>query len=439
MKMHKFLKLPLTYEQTAFDDDRFMKVRIKVMHNGLNLNNSRFSDTSIEKAAKTLSNIPLLAYIKQTDGVEDADFAGHEFEIRITEDEMKYVYLGRPIGMIPETNNYSYEEDEDGIKFVYVDGYIWKDYANEALDIIARDNGKKVSMEIRVDDYDMTDSAIDINDYKYTGITLLGEDIPEAMTGARADISEFSQETMQEFIANFSSDLGEAMDPSERKEIGRPIPEEDFEIKEVEAGVGEKDEVVEEEEIGRPIEEEEEVVEEPIEEEEAEEEEPVEEEEAIEEEEPAEEETEEEEPVEKEEEIKREEGINSDLDDIKILNNELQADLDALQAKYDALEIELKDLRDFKANIEKTDRDAKLQEIVSEFSDLEESEISDVVASYSALEDIELRLFAIRGKKNSVESKGIVTYTAYDGIISKDSSSGDEPSWHSLIPKNQNK
>lgn len=437
--MHKFLKLPLTYEQTAFDDDRFMKVRIKVMHNGLNLNNSRFSDTSIEKAAKTLSNIPLLAYIKQTDGVEDADFAGHEFEIRITEDEMKYVYLGRPIGMIPETNNYSYEEDEDGIKFVYVDGYIWKDYANEALDIIARDNGKKVSMEIRVDDYDMTDSAIDINDYKYTGITLLGEDIPEAMTGARADISEFSQETMQEFIANFSSDLGEAMDPSERKEIGRPIPEEDFEIKEVEAGVGEKDEVVEEEEIGRPIEEEEEVVEEPIEEEEAEEEEPVEEEEAIEEEEPAEEETEEEEPVEKEEEIKREEGINSDLDDIKILNNELQADLDALQAKYDALEIELKDLRDFKANIEKTDRDAKLQEIVSEFSDLEESEISDVVASYSALEDIELRLFAIRGKKNSVESKGIVTYTAYDGIISKDSSSGDEPSWHSLIPKNQNK
>lgn len=437
--MHKFLKLPLTYEQTAFDDDRFMKVRIKVMHNGLNLNNSRFSDTSIEKAAKTLSNIPLLAYIKQTDGVEDADFAGHEFEIRITEDEMKYVYLGRPIGMIPETNNYSYEEDEDGIKFVYVDGYIWKDYANEALDIIARDNGKKVSMEIRVDDYDMTDSAIDINDYKYTGITLLGEDIPEAMTGARADISEFSQETMQEFIANFSSDLGEAMDPSERKEIGRPIPEEDFEIKEVEAGVGEKDEVVEEEEIGRPIEEEEEVVEEPIEEEEAEEEEPVEEEEAIEEEEPAEEETEEEEPVEKEEEIKREEGINSDLDDIKILNNELQADFDALQAKYDALEIELKDLRDFKANIEKTDRDAKLQEIVSEFSDLEESEISDVVASYSALEDIELRLFAIRGKKNSVESKGIVTYTAYDGIISKDSSSGDEPSWHSLIPKNQNK
>lgn len=426
--MHKFLKLPLTYEQTAFDDDRFMKVRIKVMHNGLNLNNSRFSDTSIEKAAKTLSNIPLLAYIKQTDGVEDADFAGHEFEIRITEDEMKYVYLGRPIGMIPETNNYSYEEDEDGIKFVYVDGYIWKDYANEALDIIARDNGKKVSMEIRVDDYDMTDSAIDINDYKYTGITLLGEDIPEAMTGARADISEFSQETMQEFIANFSSDLGEAMDPSERKEIGRPIPEEGFETKEVEAGVGEKDEA-----------EEEEVVEEPIEEGETEEEEPVEEEEAIEEEEPAEEETEEEEPVEKEEEIKREEGINSDLDDIKILNNELQADFDALQAKYDALEIELKDLRDFKANIEKTDRDAKLQEIVSEFSDLEESEISDVVASYSALEDIELRLFAIRGKKNSVESKGIVTYTAYDGIISKDSSSGDEPSWHSLIPKNQNK
>ena len=122
--MKKVLNLPLLYEQTDFQDERFTKVRVKVMHSGLNLNNSNFSDEAIGKAAPSLRNIPLLAFVKKTDGSDEADFAGHEFEFKITEDGIKYVYLGRPIGMIPETNNYSYEEDEEGVKFVSADAYI---------------------------------------------------------------------------------------------------------------------------------------------------------------------------------------------------------------------------------------------------------------------------------------------------------------------------
>ena len=202
--MKKFLKLPLTFETSHFDSDRFLKLRVKVMHNGLNLNQSSFSDKAITAAAPTIANIPLLAFVKKRDGVEDSDFLGHEFEFKWTEEGVEYVYLGRPIGMIPETNNYTYEEDENGIKFVSVDGYIWKDYANEALDIIQRDEGKKVSMEIKVDSYKIDNSIIEITDYKYTGIALLGEDVQEAMIGARADIAEFSVEEVHSFVANFT-------------------------------------------------------------------------------------------------------------------------------------------------------------------------------------------------------------------------------------------
>lgn len=196
----KKIRLPLSYEVANFDSERFLKVRIKVMHSGLNLNNSYFGSEVVEKARPTLANVPILAFVRKEDGNSNEDFAGHEFEIKITEDNMKYVYLGRPIGIIPETNNYSLEVDEDGKVFVVVDGYVWKQYANSALDIINRDQVKKVSMEVLVNDYDWEETHVNILDYSYTGVAMLGEDVREAMIGAKAEIINYSKNTISDMM-----------------------------------------------------------------------------------------------------------------------------------------------------------------------------------------------------------------------------------------------
>lgn len=190
----KTLNLPLSFSISEFDSDRFLKLRVKVMHSGLNLNNSSFGMQSIEKAQPTIANIPLLAFIKKEDGSSNEDFAGHEFEIKITESGMKYVYLGRPIGIVPETNNYTVEVDaETGKTFVEVDAYVWKNYANSALDIIESSGVKRVSMEIAVHDYSFEDSYFDVLDYSYTGIAILGDGVQEAMIGAKAEVANFSE------------------------------------------------------------------------------------------------------------------------------------------------------------------------------------------------------------------------------------------------------
>lgn len=400
--MHKFLKLPLTYEQTSFDDERFMKVRVKVMHNGLNLNKSNFSDEAIGKAANTLSNIPLLAYTKVTDGTNESDFAGHEFEIKITENGMKYSYLGRPVGMIPETNNYSFGEDEDGKKFVSVDGYIWKDYANEALDIIQRDGGKKVSMEIKVDEYEDNDSVLDILNYRYTGITLLGEDVREAMMGARADIAEFSEGTMQEFLANFSADLNSAMAINEVEPKTEP-------------------EVVEEEIIEPTTE----PAEEPVVEPEQPEANPV----VIE---PGKVEVVEEDSINPPEEPEAE---DTDFETVKAENENLKAQLAELQESFEALKVEKENLDKFKTDYEKENFTKTLTVMLEQFSDLEETEISEVVTNNNNLEDIELKLFALRGRKGTVKKDSIQTFSIVDSLIAKQSASESGPSWASLIEK----
>lgn len=386
--MNKFLRLPLVYEKQDFNDDRFVKVRVKVMHNGLNLNGSSFSDAAIEKAAATLKNIPLLAFVKKTDGVDDADFAGHEFEYRWDEDGIKYTYLGRPIGMIPETNNYTYEEDENGIKFVYADGYIWTDYANEALEIMQRDGSKSVSMEIRVNSYSDNESVLEITDYKYTGIAVLGNDVPPAMMGAKVDIANFSAEGLGEFVANFSATLQEALEPTE------PEVEPEFAAEpEVEPEIVEPEVTVPEEPIEPEV-----TVEVDFEKELAE--------------------------------------IQMEAANLKRELEEIKTELEFRKAELLKTQEEKVELEQFKARVEKEEFSIKVKELIADFSDLEETEINEIISNNTNLEEIELKLFAARGKKASIKAPAqkIQTYGIWDSQIRQDKET-NEPVWASLVKK----
>lgn len=181
-------------ESFSFDDS-LIPVDIKVMHDGLNLNNSTFDEEAIELAKNSLRNKPILGYIKREDGNDAQDFAGHEVEIALTDDGVKYTYLERPLGLIPEQNNYSIME-EDGKKFVLCRGYLWKEYLNDGYAILKDNPKKSVSMEIAVDDFNYNeDGSIGITKYRYLGVTILGDDIPPAMTGAELNVvGMFSQD-----------------------------------------------------------------------------------------------------------------------------------------------------------------------------------------------------------------------------------------------------
>lgn len=414
----KRLKLPLSYELIENKDSRFTKARVKVCHNGLNLNHSTFSDEAIEKAASSLKNVPLLAFVKKVDGTE-SDFAGHEFEFKVTEDGIKYIYLGRPIGIIPETNNYSYHEDESGIKFVSVDAYIWNDYANEALDILVRDGGEKnVSMEISVDNYenDEETGVINIKDYKYTGVAILGDDVPPAMTGAKLQLDTFNFSEIDAFIAKFQEELQT-----------------------------EEDEAVDEE----PTVEEEAVVEEPVEGEEA----------VVEEE--AEEQVQEEIEEEVEVEGKTEEHIEAEDQYLQAEEEEnfaapetmnpienplpegnqtvatdviLKSEYDELLAKFNELEDEVKSLREYKENVEKAKFEEKIEKLKEEFSDLDEVLLNSIIEDEKNLEVLELKLYAERGKMSKDKPATIQSFAIYDSLVSSNQNNKmGGPSWETLV------
>lgn len=191
MKEKKYLSLPVEFtenKQFSFDDS-LIPIDIKVMHDGLNLNNSTFFKEAIDLAKDTLKNKPILGYIKKGEGNDDADFAGHEMELVSTNDGLKVVYLERPLGTVPESNNYSIQMDDDGRSFVHCRGYLWKEYLNDGYEILQNNPKKSVSMEITVDDYDINeDGSLNIIKYRYLGITILGDDVLPGMDGAEMSV-----------------------------------------------------------------------------------------------------------------------------------------------------------------------------------------------------------------------------------------------------------
>jgi hypothetical protein len=427
----KIVKLPVSYAETAFDDERFMKLRVKVMHSGLNLNNSNFDLEAINNAQATLANIPLLAFIKKTDGDSNADFAGHEYEIKITEDDVKYVYLGRPIGIVPESNNYAIETDEEtGKTFVVVDAYVWRDYANSALDILNRDMVKKVSMEIIVDDYEWEDSYVDIKGYKYTGIALLGEDVREAMIGANAEIVQFSEDSISEMMielkkamANFSLNEPEVDESKTDETFNDESVVVDDTVNADDSDADDKDEYVDDN-----FDDSQQIVDNDDDDDDNKD--------------FSEEEVGNQDDTKDDEEFnvnddESDESIpegNEEPNEFEIKIADLEKQIEDFENTIATLETENKELKEFKEQIELKEFNAQKEALFNDFDDLTEEEIAPLKDAEFSLEELEVRLYALRGRKVSPNKEG--KRVGIDALFTKPIDSSREPIYADLVKKN---
>lgn len=206
----------------SFDDERFMKVRIAVMHSGENLNGSSFSTEVIRDAEDSFKNIGILANIIKTidaDGNTTLDYGGHDMHMEedlFNEDSVRIIYDEKVVGFIPETNNFEIVFDESsGKDYVYVDGYIYREYGNYAADILeARGGRTSVSAEIYVDDMSVNAETkiVEVNKMRMSGVTLLGEDVNPAMKGANAAVFSKEDDNIQAQLIEVMKELKESLD-----------------------------------------------------------------------------------------------------------------------------------------------------------------------------------------------------------------------------------
>jgi len=211
----KYASLPVQYDiDPLFDDERFIKMRARIQHDDLNLNGSVFEKEDMERARHSLVNIPILAnVIFDDDG--NPQFGSHDIILekdKLKENEYREIYKEVPIGLIPETSNYEIKE-YDGKNFVYTDIYLWRGYMNYGEDVVLRDKDIKLSMEISISKftYDNNKKTYQILDYKYTGITFLGNDHQPAMQNALATIEPNDDFNLEKFAISNKENMLQMM------------------------------------------------------------------------------------------------------------------------------------------------------------------------------------------------------------------------------------
>lgn len=234
------LSLPIEYEvDSSFMSAKFIKMRLKICHDGKNPKGTFFSLDGMDAAKPSLLNSPVLAHV-----VFDADgkpkFGGHDMHVEddAENDEAEVlVYDEQPIGVIPESCHYETVE-EDNRHYVYADCYIWRGYSGYAERIIERDSTIKLSMEVNVNrgTYDSKSKTYYVHDYFYKGITFLGDDRTPGMAGACGSVINFSRDTflaeLKEEIKNLSKEE-ETLDekiPAVEQAVETPTEEQQFEL-----------------------------------------------------------------------------------------------------------------------------------------------------------------------------------------------------------------
>lgn len=175
--------------------------KIKVCHTGLNRNKSYISEKNMKKAIKTLAYRPILAYIHQLDSGE-YDFHAHDVEY---DDEGNPIYLEKQVGSITADTPFLEYDEQNDKTYVMAYGAIPEEYTM-AADIIKEKDGTKVSCELVINDfsYNVKEKYLELNDFYFSGVTLLGceksgKEIGEGMEGSRLDIQDFSYDNNSMF------------------------------------------------------------------------------------------------------------------------------------------------------------------------------------------------------------------------------------------------
>ena len=192
----------LTERNSSFDSGV-----LRVCYTGRNRNNSFISKETFERCMPSIYNCPIVCrYDRDTDTI-----GSHDMELVETDDGgMRIVNITQPVGVVPESAKYWWEEIEDdsGLhEYLCVDVLIWK--RQEAYKKIKEDGITDESMEISVKEGGMVDGVYVIKRFEFTAFCLLGTAEPCYESASlelfsRDDFKTQLAEMMQEFKEAFS-------------------------------------------------------------------------------------------------------------------------------------------------------------------------------------------------------------------------------------------
>ena len=410
--MEKTLFFETVVTEYELMNPEFTRATINIFHKGQNRNGSDITEECMHKMEQTLLGVPVIGeYL-----VDKEQIGGHGGKVVITDDGYEFVQTTECMGFVDPRVKPFYKDyvEKDGMTvntYMCASVILWTGrfgFLQKELE-----KGLKQSMEIAVTnaDYDSETGYYIIKDARFQALCLLGEGVEPCFSASEVKIG-FSAEddgykAMIDAFKNYT--LGELGGETVTEEV-KEVVETEIEPVEIQAEV---EEVVEEVvEVEEPVQEEVEVQAEIQEEvETVVESEPTE--EVVEEMEIAEEPVQEEVEVQEEEVIEvAEEPVQEEVveDIIEVVEEDYQAKCQELELalaeatrELEAMKAEYSRLVEFEAEVLSKQRQEQEEALFAQFETLEGFDgFAELKASADkhSIAELELKLFALLGKKN---------------------------------------
>jgi hypothetical protein len=187
-------------------DSQFATARIQAFNTGRSLHNTLCDFETLKKTAPTIYEKPIIWEYDKNLG----DFGTHNPNTTV------------PAGFIVP-DSAEFEEMPDGRISLNVFAKIWKRYSGKFLDIFKNTgtNNKSVSVEMEVKDYrDESDGAMNLLDFVYSAVCVLGDYVTEASPGANMEMLSFAKNEQSEYEAALVAEFASRYD-----ELDFKIPE----------------------------------------------------------------------------------------------------------------------------------------------------------------------------------------------------------------------
>ena len=190
----------VNFDESDKNEDGLLPVHLQSCHTDLNVNGSNIESSVMEAALPSFSNRPILGYIHKVITDENPEGQWEFYSHNMHEDENgDVVYDEYTIGIIPESCNAQLVYDEEKKKtYCEVDGYIFEEYS-KAAEILQREEECSVSVELSIRElsYDAKQKFLNIEDFWFSGVTILGKtpqgnEVKPGMTGSNIKLADFS-------------------------------------------------------------------------------------------------------------------------------------------------------------------------------------------------------------------------------------------------------
>ena len=190
-------------------NSEFAIVSLDFFASGNNLHDLYISEETLMKTKDTIKNCPLVwKYDEKLDDVYTHD-----------KDEV-------PCGFVPETSEIKSRKLPDGRTMLSTVAYVWKRYTGALLDFFKRDgHTKPVSVEMSVlSTGENQEGKIELLDYRFIGITVLGSSVTPAIPLASANIlsygsiaDEYNEALKREFFSDINMKIPKKVKESAKK------------------------------------------------------------------------------------------------------------------------------------------------------------------------------------------------------------------------------